>query len=205
LAGQQLIGIGGALLPYVLSLLVTARLSASDNAYFYTTWMMAGIFLIIAPAVSLSLFAEGANDPRDLRSKARSALAIIGVILVPGAIVVLAAGGIVMSAFGPAYERHGVALLQLVLLASFPNAITNVYVSVLRVRGRLAAAAGLNVGMGIGTVALSFVLLPMLGIAAVGGAFLAMQICGCLVVIIDLVRRAHATSTADGTRPVEVA
>lgn len=199
-AGQQLIGMGGALLPYVLSVLVTVRLSSSDNAYFYTTWMMAGIFLIIAPAVSLSLFAEGANDPHDLRVKARSALAIIGAILVPGAIAVLVTGGILLSAFGAAYEHHAVGLLQLVLLASFPDAITNVYVAVLRVRGRLVAAAGLTLGMGVGTVGLSWALLPMLGISAVGWAFLAMQLCGCLFVILDLLRRAAAASTRESAR-----
>jgi len=198
LAGQQLIGVGGALLPYVLSLLVTVRLSSSDNAYFYTTWMLAGIFLIIAPAVSLSLFAEGANDPRDLRVKARSALAIIGVILVPGAMAVLATGGILLSAFGTAYEHHAIGLLQIVLLASFPDAITNVYVAVLRVRGRLITAAGLNLGMGAGTVGLSWAFLPTLGISAVGWAFLAMQLSGCLFVIFDLLRRAASASTAEG-------
>ena len=127
LAGQQLIGIGGALLPYVLSVIVTVRLSATDNAFFYTTWMMAGIFLIIAPAVSLSLFAEGAHDPRDLRVKARSALLTIAAILIPGTIVVLATGGIFLSVLGPAYEHPPRDSLQIVLIASFPDAITNVY------------------------------------------------------------------------------
>ncbi len=195
LAGQQLIGIGGALLPYVLSLLVTVRLSSSDNAYFYTTWMMAGIFLIIAPAVSLSLFAEGANDPRDLRVKARSALVIIGAILVPGAVAILATGGILLSVFGTAYEQHAVGLLQIVVVASFPDAITNVYVAVLRVRGRLIAAAGLNLGIAVGTLGLSWALLPLLGISAVGWAFLAMQLIGCMFVVVDLLRRAPAAPT----------
>jgi O-antigen/teichoic acid export membrane protein len=203
LAGQQLIGMGSALLPYVLSVLVTVRLSSSDNAYFYTTWMMAGIFLIIAPAVSLSLFAEGMHNPHDLHAKARSALAIIGAILVPGAMAILATGGLILSVFGSAYAHHAVGLLQLVLLASFPDAINNVYISVLRVRGRLFAAAGLNLGMGIGTVSLSWALLPMLGISAVGWAFLAMQLSGCLFVILDLLRRAAATSTAESAKHAE--
>lgn len=200
IARQQLIGMGAALLPYVLSVLVTVRLSSGDNAYFYTTWMMAGIFLIIAPAVSLSLFAEGVHDPHDLRMKARSALAIIGVILVPGALAVLVMGGTMLSAFGTAYEHHAVGLLQIVLFASFPDAITNVYLAVLRVRGRLGAAAGLSMGMGVGTVGLSWALLPSLGISAVGWAFLMMQLGGCLFVILDLRRRSAAAFTPEGAK-----
>jgi O-antigen/teichoic acid export membrane protein len=185
LAGNQLIGIGGALLPYLLPLLVTARLSSTDNAYFYTTWMMAGIFLIIAPAVAQSLFAEGVHDPEDLRTKARSALAIVGAILVPGVVGVFVLGGTLLSAFGSAYAEHGIGLLRIVLLAAIPDAIVNVYVAVMRVRGRLAAAAGLSVVMGIGIVGLSWVLLPVVGISAVGWAFLIVQLCGCAFVVFD--------------------
>jgi O-antigen/teichoic acid export membrane protein len=177
---------GGALLPYLLPVLVTARLSSTDNAYFYTTWMMAGIFLIIAPAVSQSLFAEGAHNPHQLLVKTRSALAAIGAILIPGVVGILALGGILLSAFGPAYRDHATGLLRLVLLAAVPDAITNVCVAVLRVRGRLATAAGLNLGMGVGIVALSWALLPALGINAVGWSFLAVQLCGCAFVAVDV-------------------
>jgi O-antigen/teichoic acid export membrane protein len=188
LAGNQLIGMGGALLPYVVPLLVTERLSASDNAYFYTTWMMAGIFLIISPSVSQALFAEGAHSPHELLGKARAALGVIGAIIVPCSIGILFLGGLMLSAFGPAYERHGVGLLRIVLVASIPDAVTNVYVALLRVQGRLAVGAALNVGMGLGIVVLSWIFLPELGISAVGWAFLAMQLCGCVFVVFDLRR-----------------
>jgi O-antigen/teichoic acid export membrane protein len=198
LAGHQLIGMGGALLPYLLPLLVTARLSSSDNAYFYTTWMMAGIFLIIAPAMSQSLFAEGAHSPHDLLVKARSALATIGIILAPCVVGVFVMGGILLSAFGPAYENHAIGLLRIVLLASIPDAVTNVYIAMLRVRRRLVAAAALNLGMGIGIVALSWALLPVLGISAVGWAFLAMQLCGCVFVALDLLRSSTRVRAVEG-------
>jgi O-antigen/teichoic acid export membrane protein len=200
LVGHQLIGMGGALLPYLLPVLVAARLSTRDNAYFYTTWMMAGIFLVIAPAVSQSLFAEGAHNPRDLRVKARSALAIIGAILAPCVVGVLVLGGIMLSAFGPAYSHHATGLLRIVLLASFADAVTQVYVAVLRVRGRFVTAVALNLSMGVGIVALSWVLLPVLGISAVGWAFLAMQLCGCAFVGLDLLRKPTLASMETSPR-----
>jgi len=188
LAGHQLIGMGGAMLPYLLPLVVTTRLSSSDNAYFYTTWMMAGIFLIIAPAVSQSLFAEGVHNPHELMVKARSALGLIGAILVPGIVAIFVLGGPLLSAFGPAYEQHAAGLLRLVLVASIADAITQLYVAVLRVEQRLRTAAALNLGMGAGTVLLSWALLPRLGITAVGWSFLAMQLCGCVFVLFDVRR-----------------
>jgi O-antigen/teichoic acid export membrane protein len=198
MAGQQLIGMGGALLPYLLPVLVTARLSARQNAYFYTTWMLAGLFLIIAPAVSLSLFAEGAHSPHELRAKAISALKIVIAILVPGIAGVLVLGGFVLAAFGHAYEQNAAGLLRIVLLASVPDALNNVYVAVLRVRGRLATAAALNLSMAGGIVVLSWFLLPSLGIDAVGWTFLAMQLCGCVFVGADLIRQARLVSATQG-------
>jgi O-antigen/teichoic acid export membrane protein len=186
LAGNQLIGIGGALLPYLLPLLVTARLSSTENAYFYTTWMMGGIFLIIAPAASLALFAEGVHNPNELRAKARSALTLIGALLVPCVVVVFAVGGRLLSIFGTAYSEHATGLLRIVLVASFADAITQVYIAVMRSQGRLMTAAGLNLAMGFGIVVLSWILLPVIGINAVGWAFLSMQLCGCVFVVADI-------------------
>jgi O-antigen/teichoic acid export membrane protein len=193
LAGHQLIGIGAAVLPYILPLVVTARLSTSANAYFYTTWMTSGIFLIISPALSQALFAEGAHRPEDLAVQARSALASIGAILLPCIVGVFILGGVLLSAFGPNYQAHATGLLRIVLIASIPDAITNVYVAVLRVQGRLAVAATLNLGMGIGIVAGTWALLPGLGIVAAGWAFLAMQIVGCVFVLVDVLRRRGIT------------
>jgi O-antigen/teichoic acid export membrane protein len=200
LVGHQLISMGAALLPYLLPLLVTARLSATDNAYFYTTWMMSGIFLIIAPAVSQSLFAEGAHSPHDVLVKARRALTIIAVLIAPCILVILVMGGVLLSAFGPAYEHHSLGLLHVVVLAAIPDVITNIYVAVLRVQGRLRTAAGLNLGMGVGILALSWLFLPMLGISAVGWAWLAMQLSGCAFVVFDLTHEQPHLIRQEATR-----
>ena len=185
LAGNQLISTGGSLLPYLLPLLVTARLSLAENAYFYTTWMMAGIFLIIAPAVSQSLFAEGAHSPHELVAKARSAIGFIGALLIPCIVGIFAMGGFLLSVLGPSYEDHAIGLLRIVLLAAIPDAIINVYVTMMRVQGRLVAASVLSLGMCFGVVVLSWALLPVLGITAVGWAFFAMLLCGCVFAVLD--------------------
>jgi O-antigen/teichoic acid export membrane protein len=187
--GHQLIGVGNYAPVYIVPLVVTARLSASSDAYFYTTWMVCGVFLIISPAVATSLFAEGAHSPGELGARTRATTLIILGLLLPCMAVFLFAGGPVLSTFGGAYEHHGLTLLQLVVAAAIPDAATNIYVSVLRVQRRLAVAAFLNLAMGFGTVALSWILLPQLGIMAVGLSWLAMQLTGCAFVAVDMLRR----------------
>jgi len=184
-AGNQLIGIAGGLLPYLLPLLVTIRLSESDNAYFYTAWTLAGLVSIVTSSVSMSLFVEGVHRPDEIGAVARSATRIIGALLVPGLLAILAVGGTLLSTFGPAYADHGIGLLRITVLASIPDAVTCVYGNVIRAQGRLTTAALVGLGMSFGTLVTSWLLLPVIGISAVGWAFLAMRLCGCAWVIFD--------------------
>lgn len=184
-AGNQVIGMAAGLLPYVLSLLMTARLSASDNAYFFTAWSLAGLVLVVSPAVSESLFAEGVHRPDELDAMARSAFKIIGAILLPGLVAVLVLGGILLSAFGPAYADHGLGMVRIIALATIPQALTSVYVGVLRALGRLTTVALLSLAISLGTLAISWLLLPVIGISVVGWAYLAMQLCGCVYIVLD--------------------
>ena len=176
-------------MPYLLALIVTDRLSTADNAYYFTTWTMAGVVLIVAPAVSMSLFAEGVHRPDEIGALARSAFRIIGAIVVPALVAIEAMGGILLSAFGPAYAGHAVGLLRIAVLASIPQAVTSVYVGVLRAQGRLTTVALLSSGISFGTLALSWLLLPVIGISAVGWAYLAMQLCACAYVVFDTRKR----------------
>jgi Na+-driven multidrug efflux pump len=109
-----------------------------------------------------------------------------------------------LSAFGHAYSDHAVGLLRLAALASIPDAVTNVYVGVLRVEARLTAAASLNLGIGIGTLIISWFLLPVIGISAVGWAFLAMQLCGCVYVVFDWRRQRSCARVQKGRNHKEI-
>jgi len=202
--GHGLIGMGAGLLPYLLPLLVTARLSAQDNAYFYTTWMLAGLVMVVAPAFSNSLFAEGMHRPEEIGALARSAFKLMGAILVPCLLIILFLGGTLLSAFGHAYTDHAEGLLRLAVLASVPDAVVQVYVGVLRVEARLSAAATLLLAIGIGTLVISWFLLPLVGISAVGWAFLITQLCGCLYVALDALRQRSRTAAQHGRFPKEI-
>jgi O-antigen/teichoic acid export membrane protein len=183
--GFQVIGMAAGLLPPALPLLVTERLSTSDNAYFVMTWTLAAFLFGLSPAVATALFAEGMHRPGELGAIARSAFKITGAILLPGAVVTLAVGATLLSMLGPAYAAHGVGLLRILVLASIPAAVIQVYAGVVSARGRLKTVAWLYLAMSIGTLVMSWLLLPEMGIGAVGWAYLAMQLCGCVYAALD--------------------
>jgi O-antigen/teichoic acid export membrane protein len=182
LAGHHLINLGGIAPMYLLPLLVATRLSVTENGYFYVTWMVGGLFFIVSPAVATSLFAEGSHNGEEIARRARSSALIIAALLLPAMAIFAVAGRPIMGTFGPEYARQGTGLLLLLVASALPDAVTNVYVAVMRVRGRLRLAAALTLGMAALALVLAWVLLPPLGIAGAGVAWLAAQSAGSLAV-----------------------
>lgn len=198
LARQHLVNLGGSAPMYALPLLVTMQLSADDDAYFYTSWKVGSLFFMVSPAVATALFAEGAYRPEALSHQARRAVVAVAALLGPAMLLFVCGMPTIMGLFGPDYPRHSLPLLVLLMLSAVPDAVTNVYVSVLRVRGQLGRAAALNVGMAVITLALAWLWLPALGLAGAGWAWLAAQTLGGVFVCIHVVaarsRRPSMTS-----------
>ncbi len=215
LAAQQLIDLGGAAPLYLLPLLVTARLSPAQNAYFYTTWMIGGLFFAVSPAVASALFAEAAYvvGDKSVGTAARSALALSAALLGPVIVLMLLRGSLVLGLFGPAYPRYGTVLLALLVISAVPDAITNIYVGVGRGGARPSHAAALNLAMAATTLVLAWLLLPILGIAGAGWAWLAAQTAGSVAVGAGVLSRrgqagdvtlavSGAPEQNEGTRPL---
>jgi O-antigen/teichoic acid export membrane protein len=180
LAGQHATSVGAAATPLVLPVLVVLRLGTTPNAYFYVTEMVGGAFFMISPAVSVAVFAEGVREGTDLRGVIAKALRVITVLLAPAIVVMVAGGRLILGLFGASYAAAGYGLLVLLAVAAVPDAVSNVAVSVYRVRRRLGYASAINLGILVVTLVGSWVLMPRLGIAGVGFAWLAAQALGAL-------------------------
>jgi O-antigen/teichoic acid export membrane protein len=106
------------------------------------------------------------------------------VIVTPATIVIAAGGMLILDIFGRQYASAGYGLLIVLLLSSFPDAVTNIAVATLRVRRRLAAAAALNGFMALISVGGAWIVAPRLGIVGAGLAWLGAQSAGALVVVL---------------------
>lgn len=188
LTGNYFIGLGGLASQYLSPVIVAIRLSPADNAYFYATLRVSEFVLMGSAAVAASLFAEGSHAADSLPRKVRSSARIISMILCPGILICFLGGHYILSVFGPGYAQHGLLLLRVDAIAAAPDAITTVYVNVLRVQRRMRFAALLNLGMATTTITLTWILLPVLGIAGQGVAYLIAMAAGSLVAGIDAFR-----------------
>ena len=71
-------------------------------------------------------------------------------------------------------------MLILLAVSAAPDAVSNIAVAICRVTHRLAYSAALNLGILIVTLAAAWILMPSLGIAGVGVAWLGAQILGAI-------------------------
>ncbi|WP_305785153.1 lipopolysaccharide biosynthesis protein [Symbioplanes lichenis] len=180
---HHLTSCAGVLVPLLLPVLVVMRVSAEDNAYFYTTWMLGGIFLTVSQSVSSALFAEGSLAAAEVQRKLGTAARLIAALLAVPVLLVLTAGAQILHIFGPGFAERGALLLFALVGAAVPDGVTSLAVAVLRVRRRLRTAAHLNLAMSVVTLAGAWFLLPRLGIVGAGLAFLAAQSLGALAVL----------------------
>ena len=163
---------------------------------------VASAFFSVAAAMSTALLADSSTHGHDLHVGVRRSLLIPAAVLaIPAAATCLFASA-VMSLFGPEYGRQGGSVLALLVLASYPDIVTTVAVTVLRLQRKLSRAAGLNVLTALIYVGGTWVTLPHLGIVGAGWAQLVAQLVGTAVVATAvLARRAARPGAAPGGGP----
>ena len=166
--------------PLMLPILVVLRLGGTLNAYFYITWMVGSAFFMVSPSVAQTVFAEGVRTRSDLRSVVFKALRLIAVLLAPAMVVMIIGGKLILGLFGASYEAAGYGLLILLAISALPDAVSNVAVVIFRITDRLGYSTALNLGILVVTLVGAWVLMPRLGIAGVGVAWLGAQTIGAI-------------------------
>ncbi len=153
IAGHQAINLSVQASSYLLPVIVSARLGTTENAYFYTTFMVASGLFFIAPAIANSLFAEGIHNPDKVGSYLRRAIRHTVRLLLPSAVVLALIGPIILLAFGPDYAEEGTTLLLILIVASAFDAPLQLSIALLRIHHRLrdaAIATSVALGFGVG-------------------------------------------------------
>ena len=168
IAGHQTINLGAQASSYLLPVLVSARLGPEQNAYFYTTFMVASALFFIAPAIGNALFAEAGHEPEQLGRDVRRAARYVLVLAGPPALVLLAAGPLILGLFGQSYADEGSTLLVILIAAAAFDSVLQLSLAVLRARHRLKEAALATWATLVVAIVTTWFLLPSLGLEGGG-------------------------------------
>lgn len=143
----------GLLLPVVVAWL----LSTTDNAYFYTLWMLVGFVRTVPVTLAISLYAVSAMDPQALALKIRFTLALALLAVVAASAILCVGADPILSIFGSSYSAHGAWSLRILGLAVLPFIVKGHYVAIHRIRGTVRQTAPFMVACGALEVAAAIV------------------------------------------------
>ncbi len=188
LAGDSTGSLFALAVVYLVPVIVAARISPRDNAYFYITATIGGTVDLLAINMGASLTVEGAHDPSRIAANCRAALRRMARIMVPLCLSLVVLAPWVLRVFGPGYAAGGAPLLRFMALASLTRVIFEVYFAVLRAHSRTTLLALLQGLLCVLILGSTLVLLPPLGIVGAGVAALASQCVIAAIACYGLVR-----------------
>ena len=123
-----------------LPILVTVMLSATTNAWFYVSWMIAGFGFFVPYALATVLYVENSAQPTLLARKARITIGLATLAAVLLNCLLLLAAQQILALFGHIYADQAVWSLRILGLGAFPLVIRDHYIALCRIQNRVAHA-----------------------------------------------------------------
>jgi O-antigen/teichoic acid export membrane protein len=174
----------GSLAAVVVALIV----SPAMNAYFYIAFTIGATLDLLAVNMAAALTVEGAHDPAGLAASCRSALRRTVRVVLPLAAVTAALAPFALPLFGAGYAQHSLPVLELMVAATVPRMLTELYLGSLRVQGRSSLIGRIQVVRAVLLIGLVAGLTMAIGIAGAGVAILTAQTVVAIAILPGLVR-----------------
>lgn len=170
--GGNLFALAGTM---YLPVLVANLTSPADAAYFYVPWLFSLSLQLVALNMMTSLTVEAALDMEAMRRLVRRTLLHSMRLVLPLVVLTLVVAPWALLVFGQNYAEAGTPLLRWLAIGALPNVIVVLGVSVARIEHRGWAVIVPQAAHAAMVIGLSAILLPSLGIKAVGIAWVGSQ------------------------------
>jgi O-antigen/teichoic acid export membrane protein len=159
-----------------LPVIVAARLGAEQAAACAVMWGVAWSLYRIPKAVGRSITVPDGVPPARIEDVRRTVLRRSLWLVTPAAVLIALGAPLVLAVFGEHYAVNGANALVLAVLSAVPNVVTAATLRVAQLRGRSGVLVGVPAAVALLVVTLSWLLMPRLGITAVGFAWLVAQL-----------------------------
>jgi O-antigen/teichoic acid export membrane protein len=174
--------------PTLLPLIVVHHMGPANAAYYYMAFTLASVLYTVAYASMQSAFAEGSHDEAAMHVHITKAAKLVAVLLLPAALLTALLSNVLLGVFGHDYAREASVLLQLFAIGSIPVALSSAMGAIFKVTKNLRGVVGMNVMYAAVTLTLSYLLMPVQGLLAVGWAWVIGNLAACGVGAVFLIR-----------------
>jgi O-antigen/teichoic acid export membrane protein len=163
-------------------------LTTQINAYFFIVWTIANTIFTVPVAISTSLLVEGSYEPQQFQKDIKKAIKFTFLLIIPITIIIFFFGGNILLLFGKKYSQGGVQLLQILVLSSIPLSINRIYITIKRIQEQIRPIIFVYLCNTIFTLSATFVLLPRIGLLAIGIAWITTQTLIAIILGILIIR-----------------
>jgi O-antigen/teichoic acid export membrane protein len=144
-----------------MPLVITATISVTASAYFYTASLITSFMAYGAIALTYALYAVGVRDPDHVATALRFTLRLSFAVIVVANVLLMLGADVILGIFGPSYARNADTVLRILGLMVCLLVIKDHYIAIHRIHGTVLQAAKLCLVGGA----------MELGFAAVGGIY----------------------------------
>ncbi len=168
-------------------LLVIQFLGSKANAYFYLPWVIFSSLRLYTINMSTSMTVEGSLFQAKSFDYFRHVLLNALKLLTPVVLGLVLVAPLLLRVFGPEYAVQGTTLLRLLALSVIPNSLVSLYLGVSRLKYRFREIMLIQGTFAILSLSLTYILLPKVGIAGVGIAWIVSQTLIALAIFIYII------------------
>ncbi len=167
-----------------LPLLILQFLGKEQTAYYYQAWLLYNALSTFAVNMASSFAVEASADMGNILKLSRLLLRQMVRLFTPMAVVAFLAAPLLLALFGQEYVENGKVLLRLLIISILPFMINAWFLSYSRVLNRVWAIILIQSVQFVVTLGVTYLLLPKIGIAGIGAAWLLAQCSNTVIVVI---------------------
>jgi O-antigen/teichoic acid export membrane protein len=189
-------GLSSLVITFLMPILVVNIKGAREGAYFFVPWTVSTALRLIAQNMATSMTVEAGFDEAQWRTHLRRAAIGIFRLLVPTVAVLLVLAHPLLSVFGAEYARAGTGALRLLALGTLPHAVSMLGLGLARIRHNGRFIAVVQTTDAATMLVLSAILIPSMGFAGAGVAWLVAQTVAAVMSTTALVRALRSPQVA---------
>ncbi|MGB0093823.1 MAG: oligosaccharide flippase family protein [Solirubrobacteraceae bacterium] len=188
-AGEYMGAIWATATTQVMPLILVWRLGTAQVAYFTLPWLISMGITVLLWNVASAFVVELAGAHEHSSALLHRTLMLWAGVVTGAMLVCVVGAGPLLSLAGASYAAHGTELLRLIGCAAPFTALVAVYCTLMWIDKRVWLLAAFQAASGVALLSLTLVLLPHLGLVAVGWANLAVQALAAVATLPLSVRR----------------